>query len=674
MPVDLTCLDDYPPLPVIPTLANNSIAATTTHPSYKPGAGGLAQTISSSIIDSVFSIDDVRALLKKLFSNDINSLNNYSEISQTKPMPTIILYTSITLALFLVLSLMFCIVSCVSCGKRTTYKHKQRQSRSTQICICFLVLVYLCGIGDMIYAAYRVNKSKVDLDNTIQFGNREVYPKAVADYSTHIIQQIKNLDNYLVQPNSILIMASKSMIVQTFDRILTDRYYIRNISQSLNGIDASIKTIDQIVERSDNISQAAKDLYKAAKDEFVSMIESLQEPLNEVCTYATDTQTVIDAKLLQALDLVHRKAVDIIDLIRRDVLNPITSSGSQTWMDSDLEKQIRKYTNMTETIFLIFLIFLTVIPTGFAILVLLSCLCERDQNDSFNKIHNQIGMKRIEASSRDSISDYSQHNDEYEYNGSGRCGALACFMRVVFTLMIIMLILMTIVTGAYYTLDLAVHSACRTVHNDRSFLIPFVTEQVIGTSGFFTNKTELDTIATNIIDDCQDDVHFSSRLLNNYWPTLQRYLTDMMNELNKQVYDQFIKSIHQIDIPDEIRLFAEFVNQTNILDISNEVKQIDLDLNALNIAFVKVNASGSVLPEYVIRPTVIQFQNYLENVVKATSDRCPLPLDIIYKIDNKVCHQLGSSLSGLWLSVFFCMFLTIFGLCIFGIWVYKRSV
>ena len=215
-------------------------------------------------------------------------------------------------------------------------------------------------------------------------------------------------------------MASKSMIVQTFDRVLTDRYYIRNISQSLNGIDASIKTIDQIVERSENISQAAKDLFKAAKDEFASMIESLQKPLNEVCTYATDTQTDVDAKLLQALDLVHRKAVDIIDLIKRDVLNPITSSGSQTWMDSDLEKQIRKYTNMTETIFLVFLIFLTVIPTGFAILVLLFCLCERDQKDSFNKIQqvyfscdskafhfviysNHIGMERIKTSSKNSL-------------------------------------------------------------------------------------------------------------------------------------------------------------------------------------------------------------------------------------------------------------------------------
>ncbi|CAF0805654.1 unnamed protein product [Adineta ricciae] len=661
MPINLTCLDAYPPLPVIPTLVNNSIAATTTHLSYKPGAGGLAQTISSSIIDSVFSIDDVRALLKRLFSNDINSLNNYSEISQTKPMPTIILYTSIALALFLILSLMFCIVSCVSCGKRTTYKHKRRQSKSTQVCVCLLVLVYLCGIGDMIYAAYRVNKSKVDLDNTIQFVNREVYPKAVVDYLTHIIHQIENLNNYLAQPNSILIMASKSMIVQTFDRVLTDRYYIRNMSQSLNGIDAGIKTIDQIVERTENISQAARDLYNATKKEFVSMIESLQKPLNEVCTYATDTQTVIDTKLQQALGLLNQKAVDIIDLIKRDVLNPITSSGSQTWMDSGLEEQIRKYTNMTETIFLVFLIFLTVIPTGFAIFVLLFCF-------------NHIGMERIKTSSGNFSSDYPQRKDEYEYSGSERCGALLCFMRIAFTLMIIMIIPMAVVTGVYYTFDLAVHSACRTVHNDRSFLIPFVAEQVIGTGGFFTNKTELDTVATNIIDDCQDGVHFSSRLLDNYWPTLQRYLTDMMNELNKEVYEQFIKSIHQIDIPDEIRLFAEFVNQTNILDISNEVQQIESDLNALNSAFVKVNASGSVLPEYLIRPTAVQFQNYLENVVKATSDSCPLPLDTIYETDNVVCHQLGSSLSGLWLSAFFCMFLAIFGLCIFGIWVYKRSV
>ena len=70
--------------------------------------------------------------------------------------------------------------------------------------------------------------------------------------------------------------------------------------------------------------------------------------------------------------------------------------------------------------------------------------------------------------------DYSHYDDDYGNNDSGRCGALVCFMRIAFTLMIIMLILMAIVTGVYYTLDLAVHSACRTVHKDRSFLIPFV--------------------------------------------------------------------------------------------------------------------------------------------------------------------------------------------------------
>lgn len=110
----------------------------------------------------------------------------------------------------------------------------------------------------------------------------------------------------------------------------------------------------------------------------------------------------------------------------------------------------------------------------------------------------------------------------------------------------------------------------------------------------------------DLINDCQDGVHFSSRLFDNYWPTLENRLIDMMNELNKQVHDQFIKSIQQIDIPDEIQLFAEFVDQTNILDISNEVKHIDLDLNALNGVFLKINTSGPVLPDYVIRPTAVQ--------------------------------------------------------------------
>ncbi|UJR14761.1 hypothetical protein I4U23_001751 [Adineta vaga] len=596
-------------------------------------------------------------------------------------MPTIILYTSIALALFLVFSITFCVVSCLNCSKRTTSGRKRRQSRTNHVCICLVVLVYLLGIGDMIYVACRINKSTVAIDDTIEYANREIYPKQVSEHLTYIIHQIENVDAYCIQPDSILINASKTMIIKTFNEILRKKYFIEDVSQSLKKVDNSIQTINQLVEQDANISQIAKDIYQNAKDQYNSMIDSLQKPLEEVCRYAAGTQTDIDEKLVQALNLVHRKLVEIINIIRRDILNPITTSDNQMFMNSDIEEQVRQYVKMSGIISLVFVIFLTLIPTGFAILILLSCLCKGNPEESSYEKHDDIRMNHMrrpsETSSKNShhsqpYSSYYQH-DNIEYRNKGPSGVVLCLMRIAFTVMIIMLIIMTILTGAYYTADIALHSACRTVHDDQSFLIPFITNQVIGTTTFFTDDTDLNTTVLNLIDDCHNHVHFTRRLMDNYWPTLDRYLTDMMNELNKQIYDQFINSIYQIDIPDEINLLAQFANKTNISDIANQVNEINTDLNGLNTILGNIGAGGSALPENITQSTIVEFNDYLKQVVESTLDSCPLPFAMIYKTDTLVCHQLGDSINGLWFSVFFSMFVTTVGLCIFGIWIYKRS-
>ncbi len=46
-----------------------------------------------------------------------------------------------------------------------------------------------------------------------------------------------------------------------------------------------------------------------------------------------------------------------------------------------------------------------------------------------------------------------------------------CFMRIAFVVMIILLVIMALLTGIYYALDLAMQSTCRTVHDDQPFLI-----------------------------------------------------------------------------------------------------------------------------------------------------------------------------------------------------------
>lgn len=62
-----------------------------------------------------------------------------------------------------------------------------------------LIIVYLLGIGDMIYVAYRVSKAKVAIDDTIGTVNQDIYPRAIAEHVEYLIKEIDHLDQYAVK-------------------------------------------------------------------------------------------------------------------------------------------------------------------------------------------------------------------------------------------------------------------------------------------------------------------------------------------------------------------------------------------------------------------------------------------------------------------------------------------
>jgi len=171
------------------------------------------------------------------------------------------------------------------------------------------------------------------------------------------------------------------MLVKTFNEILTEKYLIQRIAQTVNLIDKNIQDLNIIVNDDTSISPIAKNLFQRSKQQYQNMIDSLQNPIKEVCDYATGTQTDIDKKLLEALDRVHRELGKIIDTIKKDILNGITPWQNNMLMNIDLEEQIRGYINLVGTIFLILVIFLAIIPLGFAVLIILSRLCSCDRSE-----------------------------------------------------------------------------------------------------------------------------------------------------------------------------------------------------------------------------------------------------------------------------------------------------
>lgn len=194
MAINGTCTDIHLPIPLVPQTVNQTLNYTNSI--YQSDRNGLAQVLSTLLSQSTLSTENIHILLDKFVHKDINSWT-VSEIIRTNPVLSAVIYTSIALGLFLIFSIIFCVISC-----RNSYKTREKRRKSSkinQLCVCFLIIAYLVGIADMFYVAYRVNKSKLSIDDTIHQFNREIYPKEISEHIIHLNKQLDQLDQYCTQ-------------------------------------------------------------------------------------------------------------------------------------------------------------------------------------------------------------------------------------------------------------------------------------------------------------------------------------------------------------------------------------------------------------------------------------------------------------------------------------------
>jgi hypothetical protein len=114
----------------------------------------------------------------------------------------------------------------------------------------------------------------------------------------------------------------------------------------------------------------------------------------------------------------------------------------------------------------------------------------------------------------------------------------------------------------------------------------------------------MNTTILNLINDCESQVHFSRKILQNYWSTLDDGVKDMMNTLSRQIFHQFINSIANINIPSDMDLLVNFTTQANISNISRIAEAIETDLTTLEGYFDKINSSNSTLPQDLVQTTI----------------------------------------------------------------------
>ena len=172
------------------------------------------------------------------------------------------------------------------------------------------------------------------------------------------------------------------MLVQAFNRILDEKYFLQDILRSVNSIDENIHELNYTINTESTFPLSVRETFKEIQEQYKEMIRYIQIPLNEICNYANGTQTDIDQKLFDVLNFVHVKLRKVISIINQDILNKITPWQSHMLIDINLENRIRKYTNLVGVIFLVLVVFLGLIPLNFLIFTILLRLCCWSRNKS----------------------------------------------------------------------------------------------------------------------------------------------------------------------------------------------------------------------------------------------------------------------------------------------------
>ncbi len=232
--------------------------------------------------------------------------------------------------------------------------------------------------------------------------------------------------------NSILIKASQSIFVKAFNQIFQENYFFDEIRQSAINSSVHMDELNKLIQQQTGLPNETIVAFQIIQADNKRMLVDLEQPLQELCNYANGTDADIDQTIIEALDQVHQQLRKLIDTIQKDFLNQMPSGGNGTLINKNLEDQIRWYVRLVGIILLVLVIVIGLIPIIFFIFITICCL------------------------------------------SNGRSSRVLCCMRILITPMIIILIVIVLVSDILYGVDLFAQGACRTVHDDRQFLVPFL--------------------------------------------------------------------------------------------------------------------------------------------------------------------------------------------------------
>ncbi|CAF1017951.1 unnamed protein product [Rotaria sordida] len=679
MPLNLSCLNSYSFTPSIPLLSN--VFNNFNHSTYKSNENSLIQKLSSSIINSKFSLHDIELLFNIFSKKNQHSLNIFI-LLKTKLISSIFIYTIIILILFLLFSIIFYIISYIKFKKfKINYKN------------IFLIILIILNHVLFIYKIVIINnvhKTKNSLNKSLYEINREIYPKSFIKHLHHLIKQLTQFDEYSIKSNSIVVLGLKSIMIEAFNRLLKENYFIEDLFHYFNNIDNNYYQLrDSIMNET---------ILTILFDQFTISYKNMTNDLinfnKKLCYYFDNYKSDFNKQILKNLNIFHEKIQFFIQFIEKQIINKINAN----FLDQKQEDKIHRYIALIAYLITFIIVCITIIPLIFiSIKIFLQWKNEQNiqrnvdkvdssliQNDnrqhypmnvmSKNTVSNQNQSDEIENNMRsinnkysNSLSDIDQiENNKFEDHDTSRLFLFS--IRIVFIFILILVIFLLLITGFLYGLDLLLHGSCRLVHYNQPFLISFTINNFLNQM----NNFDINITILNIINDCNNNIHFSKILFKNASIQLNDQLSSTIKDFNQEIFQQFLNVNNKINITSDLDLLINLANLNSLNNIANYLKYIKNDFEQIDQIFKQILTPNSALLGNFTKEIFHEFEKFVIEVTQSTIDPCPLPIDIILKMDQLICHHTAKIINGVWLEIFLFMFFIVFGLYIFGIYVYKQ--
>lgn len=293
---------------------------------------------SSFITNSTFSSIDLQIVLKDL-------LNNQWKFP-TKLISSMIIYSSLSILIFLTCSVLFYIISS---SKLTRFKSSKYRLKT--ITILFLIVFYVIFLIKMVFLIQNLNQTKVSFEQSIE----EIDSKIL---SKHLKSLLINFDNF--SSNSIVVDQTKIFIIKTFEKLFGQIYSLNEINSNLKNIHEYFNEILQ--------TEFLKNSFHEFVISYREMVEDLTNLNQKVCLFIDENHLKIENEIFSLLKLIRKQFEHFIRMIDEEFIGKINWSI----IDRTKQEQIRSFISILTTLIIITITFITIIPIAFFLIIIIN--------------------------------------------------------------------------------------------------------------------------------------------------------------------------------------------------------------------------------------------------------------------------------------------------------------